>query len=84
MFNSCSCNSVVNGLAALGAGLSKELLSIKESLPTCNHDLVANDLALVVSNGYPFHIKKIISIGTRSIASHGASIRASGISGCSE
>ena len=45
MFNSCSCNSVVNGLATLGAGLSKELLSIRDSLATCNQDLVTNDLA---------------------------------------
>jgi len=84
MFNSSSGNSVVHGLAALDAGLSQELLSIRDSLVTCNRDLVTNDLDLVVSNGYPFHIKKNISIGTRSIASHGASIRASGISGCSE
>ena len=58
MFNSSSGNSVVHGLAALDAGLSQELLSIRDSLVTCNRDLVTNDLDLVVSNGYPFHIKK--------------------------
>ena len=45
MFNSSSGNSVVHGLAALDAGLSQELLSIRDSLVTCNRDLVTNDLA---------------------------------------
>lgn len=35
MFNSRSCNLVVHGVAALGTSLSPELLSIRDSFPTC-------------------------------------------------
>ena len=42
-----SCNTVAHSLAALGASLSSDTMSVRDSIPSCIHNLVAKDLAQV-------------------------------------
>jgi hypothetical protein len=46
--NPRSCNLVAHSLAALGASLSSDVMSVRDHIPPCIQTLVANDLASVI------------------------------------
>ena len=58
VYKPSSCNLVAYGLAAFRAKLCPGTNPITDSIPACTSVFVANDLALSLSNGDRFHVKK--------------------------